>query len=50
MESLLERLEDLEDDLIGRAFLYDAPSSYRDGVEAAFEAVRALLARAAAAA
>lgn len=46
MESILERLEDLEDDLCSRAFLYDFPGAYRDGVEAALTAVRAVLARA----
>lgn len=45
MEAILERLEDVEDDLMSRAFLYDFPVAYRDGVEAAIEAVRAVLAR-----
>jgi hypothetical protein len=46
MESLLERLEDVEDDLMTRAFLYDAPVAYREGVEATLIAVRAALAKA----
>lgn len=50
MEMLLERLEDVEDELITRAFLYDFPAAYREGVEAALTAVRAALARATAAA
>jgi hypothetical protein len=50
MEALLERLEDVEDDLMSRAFLYDVPIAYRDGVEAALTAVRAVLGRATAAA
>ena len=45
MESILERLEDVEDDLMSRAFLYDVPVAYRDGVEAALTAVRAVLSR-----
>jgi hypothetical protein len=50
MESILERLEDVEDDLMSRAFLYDVPVAYRDGVEAALTAVRAVISRVAAAA
>ncbi|MGH2725640.1 MAG: hypothetical protein ACRDKS_01560 [Actinomycetota bacterium] len=50
MEAMLERLEDVEDDLMTRAFLYDFPVAYREGVEAALEAVRAVLSRATAAA
>ena len=50
MEALMERLEDVEDDLMSRAFLYDVPIAYRDGVEAALAAVRAVLGRATAAA
>ena len=50
MESMIERLEDVEDDLMTRAFLYDFPTSYREGVEAALTAVRAVLAKAATAA
>ena len=50
METILERLEDVEDDLMSRAFLYDVPVAYRDGVEAALNAVRAEISRATAAA
>ena len=42
---LLERLEDVEDDLMTRAFLYDFPTASREGVEAALVAVKAVLAR-----
>lgn len=40
-----EMLEELEDDLMARAFLYDRPDAYREGVEAAITAIRAMLAR-----
>lgn len=40
-----EILEDLESDLMTRAFLYAHPSSYREGVEAAILALRAAIAR-----
>jgi hypothetical protein len=43
---MLERLEDVEDDLNSRAFLYDFPTAYREGVEAALTAVRVVLAKA----
>ena len=45
MELMLERLEDVEDDLMSRAFLYDLPVAYREGVEAAMQAFRVLVAR-----
>ncbi len=50
MDMLLERLEDVEDDLVTRAFLYDFPEAYREGVEAALVAVKAVLAKETAAA
>lgn len=40
LEELLERLED---DLFARAFLFDHPVQYREGVAAAMTGVRALL-------
>jgi hypothetical protein len=47
MEALADRLEDhleqLEDDLLGRAFLYDRPADYREAVEDAMSAFRMLL-------
>ena len=45
MESTLELLDDVEEDLIGRAFLYENADAFREGVEASLEAVRAMLAR-----
>ena len=47
---MFEKLEDVEDDLMTRAFLYDFPTAYREGVEAALTAVRIILAKAATAA
>lgn len=41
-----ERLEEVEDDLASRAFLYDNPTVYREAVDAAMLAVRAMLERA----
>lgn len=38
-------LDDVEENLMGRAFLYEDPNSLREGVEASLEAVRAMLAR-----
>ena len=46
MEMVLDRLEDVEEDLMTRAFLYDFPTAYREGVEAALTAVRVVLAKA----
>ena len=46
MDQTINMLDDVEEDLIGRAFLYEDPNSFREGVEASIEAVRAMLARA----
>lgn len=43
MESTLELLEDIEEELNARSFLFVDPSSYRDGVEAATRAFRDML-------
>ena len=43
MDETLEALYLAEGDLMVRAFLYEHPSSFRDGVEASMEAVRAML-------
>lgn len=43
-------LEELEDDLLGRAYLFDSPGVYRDAVEEVFDALRATIARVTAAA
>ena len=45
MNTTLDMLEDAEEDLLSRAFLYNHPVSFREGVEASMEAVRALLAK-----
>jgi hypothetical protein len=45
MNTTLDILEHAEEDLLSRAFLYNHPVSFREGVEASMEAVRALLAR-----
>ncbi|MBI4728541.1 MAG: hypothetical protein HY775_03450 [Acidobacteria bacterium] len=49
-ERLDELLERLEEDLEARAYLFDYPVAYREGVETAITAVRALLSSAAVAA
>lgn len=43
MDTTLEALDQTEDDLMGRSFLYEHPTSFREGVEASMEAVRAML-------
>jgi hypothetical protein len=40
-----DTIEDLEEDLLARAFLFDPPQTYRDAVEEVFEALRAAIAR-----
>lgn len=42
MEAQLERLDQIHHDLAGRAFLYDDPIVYREAIDAALEAMRAL--------
>ena len=46
MESLLEHLEEIEEELRTRAFLFDSPRAYAEAIDAAFEAIRAALERA----
>jgi hypothetical protein len=46
MDPTLETLDEAGGDLMGRSFLYVHPASFREGVEASMEAVRAILARA----
>jgi hypothetical protein len=48
MDQALEVLEEAEEELMVRSFLYQHPASFREGVEAALTAVRALLAKLAA--
>lgn len=43
MESSLEVLDGIEEELMARSFLFTDPVSYRDGVGAATEAVRVML-------
>lgn len=43
MESTLELLDGVEEELLARSFLFTDPVSYRDGVGATTEAVRAML-------
>lgn len=43
MNATLDMIEEAEEDLLARAFLYNHPISFREGVEASMEAVRALL-------
>jgi hypothetical protein len=38
-------LEEVEEDLMARSFLFANPISYRDGVGAATQAIRAMLAK-----
>jgi hypothetical protein len=45
MDQTLEMLDDVEEEVISRAFLYENANSFREGVEASLEAVRAMLAR-----
>lgn len=45
METTLDMLEGVEQELLARAFLFTDPVSYRDGVGATTEAVRAMLTR-----
>jgi hypothetical protein len=45
MDTTLEILDDAEEDLMARSFLYVHPGSFREGVEATMEAVKVLLAR-----
>ena len=42
MELMLEHLEELEEELMVRSFLYEHPASFREGVEASFTAARAV--------
>lgn len=43
MDTTLELLDDIEEELTARSFLFVDPISYRDGVEAATRAVRVML-------
>ena len=41
----VDMLDEVEDDLMARSFLFANPISYRDGVGAATQAIRAMLAK-----
>ena len=43
MEPTIDLLEEIEENVALRAFLYDDPDTYREAVEAAFAAVRTAL-------
>ena len=45
MESQLEMLEGVEEEMMSRSFLFNDPVSYREGVGATAEAVRVMLTR-----
>ncbi|MGZ4105333.1 MAG: hypothetical protein ACXVQY_08755 [Actinomycetota bacterium] len=40
METTIERLAEMEEDLAARAFLFDHPSTYREAIEIAFRQIR----------
>lgn len=45
MESTLEVLDGIEEELMARSFLFTDPVSYRDGVGATTDAVRGMVTR-----
>ena len=45
METTLEMLDGVEEEMMARSFLFANPVSYRDGVGATADAVRAMLAK-----
>jgi hypothetical protein len=45
LESALELLDGIEEEMMARSFLFTDPISYRDGVGATTEAVRAMVTR-----
>ena len=45
MESALEMLDGIEEEMNARSFLFTDPVSYRDGVGAATDAVRSMVTR-----
>jgi hypothetical protein len=45
METMIERLVEMEEDLSARAFLFDHPDTYRQAIEIAFRQVRGELER-----
>lgn len=45
MGTTVDMLDEVEEDLMARSFLFANPISYRDGVGAATQAIRAMLAK-----
>lgn len=45
MNTTLEMLDDAEENLMARSFLFVHPASFREGVDASMEAVKVVLAR-----
>jgi len=43
METTIERLDEIEEDLAARAFLFDHPQVYREAIQIAFRQVRSEL-------
>ena len=43
METVIERLDEMEEDLAARAFLFDHPQTYREAIKIAFRQMRAEL-------
>jgi phage regulator Rha-like protein len=43
METMIERLDEMEEDLAARAFLFDHPQTYREAIQIAFRQFRSEL-------
>lgn len=43
METVIERLDEMEEDLAARAFLFDHPQTYREAIKIAFHQMRSEL-------
>lgn len=43
MDPILERVDEIEEHLLTRAFLYDDPVTYREGIHTALVAIREAL-------
>ena len=43
METMIERLDEIEEDLAARAFLFDHPQTYREAIQIAFRQMRSEL-------
>jgi phage regulator Rha-like protein len=40
METMIDRLDEMEEDLAARAFLFDHPQTYREAIKIAFRQMR----------